>query len=242
MRANILIVEDEEFTRKKMLNILRQNFSNDSNIIAVENGTSALEKIKQYGFHLVLLDVMLPDMDGFHIAKELTKKNIPFYMISSRDLPQDVIDGFKAGAQDYLRKPVDEQELLVRVQHYLQKNKDAKNLHKKISQEDVISIGNITVDKLIRKIYIDGVEVELSPLEWQIFLLLFENIGYFVSTEEIIHELYNNQKYESLSNDASLAVRAHIRRLRSKIEENPAQPKYIINKWGAGYKFNVNKD
>lgn len=236
MQANILIVEDEELTRHKMLHVLRQNFSEKSNILVAENGKLALQKINQYHFDLVLLDIVLPDINGFHVAQELTKKNIPFYMISSRDLPQDVISGFKAGAQDYLRKPIDEQELLIRVQHFLRQNKNTTSLRQKISQENVISTKNITIDKTARQIYIDNIEVELTRSEWQIFLLLLENIGYFVATEEIINCLYDENN-ESPPEDAPLAIRAHIRRLRNKIEKDPTQPKYIINKWGAGYKL-----
>ena len=178
---------------------------------------------------LVLLDVVLPDIDGYRLAKELKAKGSPFFMISARDLPSDAILGFQSGAEEYLRKPVDNEELAIRIHHFLKKRKGRKD-----PLSDVIQIGDLTIDTEAEKVTVKGKVVSLTPIELRLLLRLAEYPGHFFSTRELVDFLWPDT-YQS---DGAQAVRVNIRRLRTKLEPEVNTPHYIINKWGAGYMLN----
>ncbi|ADK80505.1 response regulator transcription factor [Sediminispirochaeta smaragdinae] len=233
MKTKILIVEDEPYTGAQMKQALGHPLLGESEVSLAPDGKTALHLLSETFFDLVLLDVVLPDIDGFKIAKELKERKIPFFMISSRDLPSDAILGFQAGAEDYLRKPVDSEELAVRVTHFLSRNTlfDGK-------QEGTLRLGQWTIDMKQQRVRIDQTDAPLTPIELKLLLLLAKRAGSYTSTEELAEGLWP----EAPPNDLALAVRVHVRRLRTKLEQDPKAPRYIINKWGAGYRLHIEQE
>lgn len=230
MSFKILIVEDETATRERIQEVLRRHVGGEQKweleLDAAADGTSAMKFLSQQSYDLVLLDIVLPDIDGFEISETLRSSEIPFFMISSRDLPSDAVRGFEAGAEDYIRKPVDSRELAVRVAHFLGRAKQSVSNNLKIFKN-----GELHIDFDRRMVLRQGQEVELTPIELKILLLLARNAGRYIRTERIIQEIWqDNPPF-----DGPKALRVHVRRLRAKIEEKSSSPRYILNRWGAGY-------
>ena len=174
----------------------------------------------------MLLDIVLPDIDGYQLAEELRSRGQAFIMISSRDLTSDVIKGFEVGAEDYLRKPVDPRELAVRVDHLLKRVKGSRG-----EGITTYQCGDLLLDFEGRRVSRAGQPVALTPIELGILLLLAENGGRYVRTDTIIEHIWQDNP----PSDGPKTVRVHIRRVRAKIEPDPATPRYLLNRWGAGY-------
>lgn len=230
MTYKILIVEDEATTRERMWEVLQKYVGKEQGweleLDAASDGISAMDFLSQQSYDLVLLDIVLPDIDGFEISETLRRREIPFIMISSRDLPSDAVRGFEAGAEDYIRKPVDSRELAVRVSHFLRRATQSESNHLKIFEN-----GELHIDFDRRIVFRQGQEVELTPIELKILLLLARNAGRYIQTDRIIQEIWqDNPPF-----DGPKALRVHVRRLRAKIEEKSSSPRYILNRWGAGY-------
>ncbi len=230
MTYSVLIVEDDLSTRLKMEEVLTRHFGDKIHIDSAESGESALEYVKSGTksgiYDIVLLDIVLPDIDGYQIAEEFRRRDQAFIMISSRDLPSDVIKGFEVGAEEYLRKPVDPRELAVRVEHVLKRVKPGKR-----GALGTYQCGDLLLDFEGRRVSRAGRPVELTPIELNILLLLAENGGRYVHTDTIIEHIWQDDP----PSDGPKTVRVHIRRLRAKIEPDPSTPRYLLNRWGAGY-------
>ena len=229
-----MIVEDEPYTREQMEKALKKYpFLRGIRVFSADSGNKAMEFLTEQKFDLVLLDVVLPDVDGFFIARELNTRKIPFYMISSRDHPADAISGFRAGADEYLRKPVDNEELAVRVHHFLSMKKSPPR-----NTDPVFQLGKWRIDSNSGLVYIRGKNISLTPIEMRILLLLAENPGRYLSTETLVKAVWPKDP----PSDGTLAIRVNIRRLRSKLEPDIRNPRHITNKWGAGYKLIPDED
>ncbi|WP_027623860.1 response regulator transcription factor [Clostridium lundense] len=227
MKNNVLIVDDEKEIRDAIEIYLRG--SNISSFKA-EDGIEALDILEREEIHLIILDVMMPKLDGIRTClKVREKRNIPIIMLSAKSEDNDKILGLEIGADDYVTKPFNPLELVARVKSQLRRYLNLGD--GKINSEE-IKIGGLAIDKGAKTASIDGEEVKLTPLEYKIILFLSENAGRVLSIEQIYENVWEEPFYNSEN-----TVAVHIRRIREKIEINPKDPKYIKVVWGLGYKI-----
>lgn len=229
-QAKILIVEDEEPIRKLICKIV----SNESMIVyQAENGSQALDMINQYSFDLVILDILMDDISGYEVAREIRKHDLqmPIIFLSGKKEDEDIIKGLDIGADSYITKPFSPSVLFAQVKSQIKR-------HREISKNDVPS--NLIVNGCFKfdlnsyKFYKDDVEMKLSSKETKLMKFFMEHPNKVFSKEE----LYQNVWKDSSSDDNSIMV--YIKYLRDKIEKVPSKPKFIKTVWGIGYQFTVN--
>lgn len=195
------------------------------------NGLQALDIIMSKPVHLLLLDIMMPEMDGIKtLLKVREKKNIPIILISAKSEDADKILGLSAGADDYITKPFNPSELVARVKSQLRRYTQLGSMPTQAT-ETQISIRGLTLDTESKTVTVDGEAVRLTPLEYKILELLCRHPGKVFSTEEIYRRVWNDE----IVSDNAIAV--HIRHIREKIEINPKEPRYLKVVWGVGYKI-----
>lgn len=198
------------------------------------NGLEALDIVMTERVHLLLLDIMMPEMDGIKtLLKVRESKNIPIILISAKSEDADKILGLTAGADDYITKPFNPSELVARVKSQLRRYTQLGSMPPKAKGQ--IAIRGLTVDTESKQVTVDGDEVRLTPLEYKILELLCRHPGRVFSTEEIYRQVWN----EEAVSDNAIAV--HIRHIREKIEINPKDPRYLKVVWGVGYKIERNE-
>lgn len=223
----ILVVDDE----KEIADLIELYLKNDNyDVIKCSNGKTALDKIKTETFDLAILDVMLPDVDGFTLCREIRKRyNFPVIMLTARTSDTDKISGLTMGADDYVTKPFNPLELLARVKAQIRRFCQYNSAD---TATDIIEISGLEVDtaKHICKLY--GEVLDLTPIEFRIIHMLCKNAGNVVSTQELFESVWE-EKYL----DSSNTVMVHIRRIREKMHEKPKNPKFIKTVWGVGYKI-----
>ena len=223
----ILVVDDE----KEIADLIELYLKNDNYyVIKCSNGKTALDKIKTETFDLAILDVMLPDVDGFTLCREIRKRyNFPVIMLTARTSDTDKISGLTMGADDYVTKPFNPLELLARVKAQIRRFCQYNSAD---TATDIIEISGLEVDtaKHICKLY--GEVLDLTPIEFRIIHMLCKNAGNVVSTQELFESVWE-EKYL----DSSNTVMVHIRRIREKMHEKPKNPKFIKTVWGVGYKI-----
>ena len=224
---NVLITDDDkEIVQSTSIFLKGEGY----NVFKAYNGIEALEIIMENEIHLMLLDIMMPDMDGISTLMKLReKKNIPVIMISAKSQDTDKILGLTAGADDYITKPFNPSELMARVKSQLRRYTVLGSIEKK---EDVITNGGLEIDTKAKTVFVDGEEIKLTKIEYKIVELLMQNIGTVFSNDEIYKRVWNE---DSFITDNTIAV--HIRHIREKIEINPKEPKYLQVVWGIGYKI-----
>lgn len=226
MQKRILVVDDEPAIVKGL------NFSlgQDGYIIdAAYDGEEAIEKFNNNHYDLILLDVMLPKMDGLMVLQRIrAKSDIPIIMLTAKGEDMDKILGLEYGADDYLTKPFNILELKARVKAIFRR---ASNVEAKQNEKE-IEIGDMVVNIENRSVTIDGEEVNLTAKEFDLLQIFVSNPGKVFSRENLLENVW---KYDYLGDLRTVDV--HIRRLREKIERNPSQPEYIFTKWGVGYYF-----
>jgi DNA-binding response OmpR family regulator len=222
MGARILVVEDERPIRSFIITNLKRN---DFEVLEAERGAEALRLVKLEKPDLVILDVMLPDMDGFQICKEISESYPEVSIIMLTALGQDIdkVKGLELGADDYIRKPFSPIELIARIKAIL------RRVNKK-TQEEVICIGPFRIDFRAQSIYKNDVLLEFTPREFSLMKLFINNINKALTRDEILNLVWG----EDFVGDPK-TVDVHIRRLREKIEDTPSNPKYIETLWGRGY-------
>lgn len=192
------------------------------------DGMQALDVVEQNPIHLVLMDVMMPLLDGIHaMVKIRDKRNIPILILSAKSEDTDKILGLNMGADDYITKPFNPLELIARVKSSLRRYAQLGSLEKKTG---VYTSGGLCLDDENKSVTVDNESVSLTPIEYNILLLLIKNKGRVFSSEQIFNLVWN----EPHCSDNIVAV--HIRHLREKIEINPKEPRYIKVVWGLGYK------
>ena len=223
---NILVVDDEKEIRDAIEIYLR---GEGVNVIKAGDGLEALDILDENLVHLILLDVMMPKLDGIKTCLEIRKsKNIPIIMLSAKGEDCDKILGLNVGADDYITKPFNHLELVARVKSQLRRYE--KPLE--IEDKGIIKIKNLTIDTVNKKITVRGEEVRVTATEYGILLLLASNIGRIFSIKEIYEKVWEEPFYKSEN-----TVTVHIRRIREKIELNTKEPEYIKVVWGIGYKI-----
>lgn len=201
-------------------------------VVAAANGQEALAALEQHEIHLVLMDVMMPQLDGISAtAKIRQRSNVPIILLTAKSEDTDKVLGLTVGADDYVTKPFNPVELLARVKSQLRRYTllGAMPVH---ATEGQLCIGGIVLDDASKRVTVDGEEASLTPTEYSILKLLMQKPGRVFSSREI---------YRAVWNDAPLAaentVAVHIRHLREKLEIDPAEPRYVQVVWGQGYRF-----
>ncbi|MBQ9086631.1 MAG: response regulator transcription factor [Clostridia bacterium] len=223
----ILVVDDD----KEIVESIGIFLSGEGyTVLKAYSGLEALEIAFEQEVHLMILDVMMPKLDGIKTLMRLReKKNIPVIILSAKSEDTDKILGLTAGADDYVTKPFNPSELMARVKSQLRRY---TTLGSMAHRPDKISISGLTVNTDSRTVTVDGEDVRLTPIEYKILELLARNRGRVFSAEEIYQRVWNE---ETVVGDNTIAV--HIRHIREKTEINPKDPKYIKVVWGIGYKI-----
>ncbi|MCM1363685.1 MAG: VanR-ABDEGLN family response regulator transcription factor [Faecalibacterium sp.] len=231
MSMKILIVDDEKEIADLIELFLK---SEDYDICKCFNGKDALEKINSVEFDLAVLDVMLPDVDGFELCSAIRAKyTYPVIMLTARTEDIDKISGLTLGADDYVTKPFNPLELTARIKAQLRRYKQYSNDSADNTKNDsIIEISGLEVDSRTHKCYLFGNEVFLTPTEFGILWILCENAGNVVSTEDIFEKVWG-EKYL----DSNNTVMVHIRRIREKLHEPSRNPRFVKTVWGVGYKI-----
>ena len=231
MAEKILIVEDELALQETLAyNLKHQGYE----VETAGDGQTAIDKAKQINPDLILLDIMLPGIDGFEVCRILRKDmSVPILMLTARDDEIDRVVGLEVGADDYLIKPFSMRELIARVKALLRRvrlmqnmNKDSESTHK------IFHLNNILIDETRHEVIINDEPLNLKPKEYDLLLYLARHRGHVLSREQILKEVWGWDYFGD-----SRTIDVHIRWLREKIEENPAKPKRIITIRSAGYRF-----
>ena len=224
---NILICDDE----RDIVNALKIYLASpDFKLFEAENGARALEVMEREDIHLVLMDIMMPEMDGISAMARLRERsNVPVILLTAKSEDTDKILGLTAGADDYITTPFNPVEVTARVRSQLRRY---LHLGGRTADEARYIIGGIELDERAKAVTLDGEAVALTPTEYDILKLLMENAGKVYSPKEIYRLVW---KDGSGGNDNTVAV--HIRHLREKLEIDPAEPRYLKVVWGQGYKM-----
>ena len=223
---NVLVVDDEKEIRDAIEIYLR---GEKLNVIKAEDGLEALDILEGKQIHLIILDIMVPKLDGIKTCLKIREsKNIPIIMLSAKGEDSDKILGLNVGADDYITKPFNNLELVARVKSQLRRYEKPLS----IEESSVIKVKDLEIDTLLKKITVRGEEIKATATEYKILLLLASNLGRVFSIKEIYEKVWEEPFYKSEN-----TVTVHIRRIREKIELNTKEPEYIKVVWGIGYKI-----
>ena len=223
----ILIVDDDRDIVESISIFLKDE---GYEVLKAYNGLEALEKLNENPVHLMILDIMMPQLDGIKTLMKLRRsRNIPVILLSAKSEDADKILGLTAGADDYVTKPFNPSELVARVRSQLRRYTSLGSIEKESSR---IVSGGLAVDTESKTVTLDGEKVRLTPIEYKILELLAKNKGRVLSADEIYRRVWNE---ESVVGDNTIAV--HVRHIREKIEINPKEPRYLKVVWGIGYKL-----
>ncbi|MBS5940065.1 response regulator transcription factor [Clostridium sp.] len=225
---NILVVDDDkEITEAIEIYLLNEGYK----VFVAYDGMEALATIRKEDIHLVIMDIMMPNLNGTRATMEIRKeKEIPIIMLSAKSEDSDIILGLNLGADDYLTKPFNPLELIARVNSQIRRYTRFSSLNSLNNNDNIITVGALELDKESKSVTVDNKEVKLTPLEFKILSLLMSNLGRVFSIEEIYERVWNEVPYNVDT------VTVHIRRIREKIEVDPRNPQYLKVVWGIGYK------
>ncbi|MBL4937325.1 response regulator transcription factor [Clostridium sp. YIM B02515] len=227
-KETILVVDDE----KEIRDLIGIYLDNDGyKVIKASNGLEALNVLEKEDVDLILLDIMMPNMDGMEACMKIRQdKNMPIIMLSAKSEDMDKIMGLTTGADDYVTKPFNPLELLARVKSQLRRY---TKLNVKTEKSDsIIEIGDLTIDVNSHEVRVGDREVKLTPREFDILFLLARNRGMVFSIEKIYETIWKEEFFESDN-----TVMVHIRKIREKLESDSRKPQYIKTVWGVGYKI-----
>ena len=226
---NILVVDDE----KEIADLIEIYLVSDGyKVFKAENAEAGLSILDKQDIHLVLLDIMMPGMNGLEMCRKIREtNNIPIIMLSAKSTDLDKILGLGTGADDYVTKPFNPLELTARVKSQLRRYTQLGSAAP-ASSEHIYTTGGLTVNDDKKEVLVDGEAVRMTPIEYNILLLLMKNPGRVFSTTQIYESIWNE---DALAADNTVAV--HVRHIREKIEINPRDPRYLKVVWGLGYKI-----
>ncbi len=211
--------------------------SPDYELFTASTGREALESIRENDIDLVLMDIMMPEMDGLAATARLREEfNIPVILLTAKSELSDKVLGLNVGADDYVTKPFDPVEVQARVRSHLRRYMRLGGRIEPEPKKDVITIGGVELDDAAKSVTVDGEPVSLTPIEYNILHLLMRNPNRVFSSSQIYELVWNEN---AIGSEGSVAV--HIRHLREKIEINPSDPRYIKVVWGQGYKMEARK-
>lgn len=225
---NILVVDDE----KEIADLLEIYLVSDGyTVLKAYSAQEGLRILENRQIDLVLLDVMMPNMDGIEMCKKIREtNNIPIIIVSAKTQDIDKIVGLSTGADDYVSKPFNPLELMARVKSQLRRYHDLNPAN--AQKEDIITLKNLEINKMTHQVLCYGESIKLTPIEFDILYLLASNPGRVFSTNEIFESVWNEKFYE-----ANNTVMVHIRRLRGKMHDDTREDKIITTVWGVGYKI-----
>ena len=228
--ANILICDDE----RDIVSALKIYLSSEGyTLFEAYTGREALEVVKKHDIHLILMDIMMPEMDGISATAKLRETcNVPIILLTAKSEDTDKVLGLNMGADDYITKPFNPMEVLARVRSQLRRYTSLVGMEQKPNR---IVIGGIALDDDTKTVTVDGEPVSLTPIEYNILLLLMRHPGRVYSSAQIYEKVWNESAFGSEG-----AVAVHIRHLREKLEINPSEPRYLKVVWGLGYKMEPN--
>lgn len=224
---NILVCDDE----KDIVAALKIYLSPEKyNVFEAYSGKEAIDIVNNNNIHLILMDIMMPQMDGISATAKLREyTNIPIILLTAKSEDSDKVLGLNIGADDYITKPFNPVEVIARVRSQLRRFTSLGGMEK---DTETYTIGGICVDDKTKTVTVDGEEVYLTPIEYKMLKLLIQHPGRVFSSAQIYEQVWNETPFGS---EGSVAV--HIRHIREKIEINPSEPRYIKVVWGQGYKM-----
>jgi two-component system response regulator VanR len=229
-KAGILIVEDDQAIADLIeIHLVNEGFE----VFKAENGVRALDILKEDSVHLVVLDIMMPGIDGLEVCRRIRKtNNIPILILSAKSQDMDKVLGLRTGADDYLTKPFNVVELLARVKSQLRRYLTLNPQSAPLEKTGILSAGGVVIDDANHDVAVNGRSVKLTPTEFAILRLLVSHPGRVFSAEEIFRRVWVDRYY-----DSNNTVMVHIRKIREKTEEDPGHPTIIKTVWGVGYKI-----
>ncbi len=227
MKYNILVVEDQ----KEISDIISKYLAKEGYEYSVAgDGFQALDYFNHQKFHLVLLDIMMPGIDGFEVLTEIRKiSELPIIMLTAKQEEVDRLKGFDMGADDYVAKPFSTKELMRRIKVLL------KRVYHE-TDEIIYNHNGLSLHTKSMKLYKNNQEIPITSAEYNLLAVLFKNKGQVLSREQLINQAYGHE-YEGYDRN----IDSYIKRIRQKIEDNPKNPEYLISKYGAGYIFGGEK-
>ncbi|MCX8132195.1 MAG: response regulator transcription factor [Clostridia bacterium] len=224
--AKVLVVEDEASIRKFItINLERNGF----HVIEADSGEKAIVMVKTFNPDIVVLDIMLPGIDGFEVCRKI-REDMPgmvIIMLTAKSQDMDKITGLELGADDYMVKPFNPLELIARIRTILRRSVNVKN-----NLSETIFFKNLSLDLKAQKFFKNSEEIELTPTEFSIVKVFMKNSGKAISRNELLNEVWGKNYFGDLK-----TVDVYIRRLREKIEDNPSEPAFIETVWGFGYRW-----
>ncbi|EQA7702914.1 response regulator transcription factor [Staphylococcus pseudintermedius] len=235
MTNEILVVDDEHRIRKLLkLYLEREGYV----IVEASDGREALDMATKYDYSCILLDLMLPEMDGLEVAVKLRElKDTPIIMLTAKGEENNRVEGFESGADDYIVKPFSPREVVLRVKALLRRTESSKAEQNEPHARDMIEFKHLTIDNDAHKVLADGTPVNLTPKEYELLIFLAKTPNKVFDREQLLKEVWHYEFYGDLR-----TVDTHVKRLREKLNRVSADAaKMIQTVWGVGYKFEVSK-
>lgn len=228
MKDRILVVDDDkEIVDAIEIYLLQEGFE----VEKAYDGEEAVKKLKGNEIHLIVLDIMMPKLDGIHAALKIREySSVPIIFLSAKSEDADKILGLNIGADDYITKPFNPLELVARVKSNIRRYTSLGGMN--APEDNIYRVGELIIDDDTKEVTVEGNQVKLTPIEYNILLLLVKNQGRVFSIDQIYENIWEE---EAIGADNTVAV--HIRHIREKIEINPKDPKYLKVVWGVGYKI-----
>lgn len=227
---NILVCDDD----KEIVNAIEIYLSKEGyQIKKAYNGKEALKILENTEIHLVLLDIMMPEMDGMTVASKIREsKSVPIIMLSAKSEDYDKVAGLNNGADDYITKPFNPIELIARVNSQIRRYTSFRPFQEKTEEGNFYQTGDLIINDDTKQVIVEGKEIKLTPTEYNILKFLTKNKGKVYSINQIYENVWEDEAY-----GAENIIAVHIRHIREKIEINPKEPKYLKVIWGIGYKI-----
>ena len=226
--TNILVCDDD----KEIVDAIEIYLQQEGyQVYKAYDGAQAIEILKKNNIHLLIIDIMMPKLDGIHATLKIREfSSVPIVFLSAKSEDTDKILGLNVGADDYITKPFNPLELLARVKSNLRRYTQLGSLN--VENNELFQVGGLCINDETKEVTVDGENVKLTPIEYNILLLLVKNQGKVFSIDQIYENIWNE---EAIGADNTVAV--HIRHIREKIEINPKEPRYLKVVWGVGYKI-----
>lgn len=228
--ANILVCDDDRAIVDAIeIYLMQEGYQ----VFKAYDGEEAIDVLEKEDIQLLVIDVMMPKLDGIHATLKIREKySIPIIILSAKTEDADKILGLNIGADDYVAKPFNPLELVARVNSHLRRYTKLGNINSVPESDHIYQSGGLVINDDTKETYVDGEPVKLTPIEYNILLLLVKNPGRVFSIDQIYESIWNE---EAIGADNTVAV--HIRHIREKIEINPREPRYLKVVWGVGYKI-----
>lgn len=226
-KLTVLVTDDDKDIRDGIEIYLKNE---GYNVLKAEDGMEALKLLEKHEVHLIILDIMMPNLDGISATFQIrAQRNIPIIMLSAKAEDTDKIHGLSVGADDYITKPFHPLELLARVKSQLRRYVQLGTYH---VQSSKVEVNGLSLDVDAKEVRLNEEIIKLTPIEYKITELLLKNVGRVFSIREIYELVWNEEAY-----NAENVVAVHIRKIREKIETDPKNPRYLKVVWGIGYKI-----